>query len=114
MLLQDENGQVEPSHSVSAGLDYPGVGAEHAHLHSIGRADYRVVVDEAALRAFTVLSRKEGVIPALESSHALAWVLDNPDAFARNSHVVVNLSGRGDKDLGIASQHLAILQGGAA
>jgi tryptophan synthase beta chain len=114
MLLQDAHGQVTPSHSISAGLDYPGVGAEHAYLHSIGRAEYRVVVNEAALRAFTVLSRKEGVIPALESSHALAWVLDNPGAFAKNSHVVVNLSGRGDKDLGIASQHLAILQGGAA
>jgi tryptophan synthase beta chain len=114
MLLQDAHGQVKPSHSVSAGLDYPGVGAEHAYLHSIGRAEYRVVVDKAALRAFTVLSRKESIIPALESSHALAWVLDNPGAFAKNSHVVVNLSGRGDKDLGIASQHLAILQGGAA
>ncbi len=114
MLLQDENGQVEPSHSVSAGLDYPGVGPEHAYLHSVGRAEYRVVTDEAALRAFTALSRREGVIPALESSHALAWVLDNPESFAKGSQVVVNLSGRGDKDLGIAAEHLPILQGDAA
>jgi tryptophan synthase beta chain len=114
MLLQDAHGQVSPSHSVSAGLDYPGVGPEHAWLHSTGRAEYRIAVDAAALRAFATLSRAEGIIPALESSHALGWVLDNPGAFSRDSHVVVNLSGRGDKDLGIASEHLAILQGGAA
>lgn len=114
MLLQNSDGQVEPSHSVSAGLDYPGVGPEHAHLHSTGRAEYRIITDAAALRAFEILSRKEGIIPALESSHALAWVLDNPGTFAKGSHVVVNLSGRGDKDLGIVSEHLAILQGGAA
>ena len=114
MLLQNADGQVEPSHSVSAGLDYPGVGAEHAYLHSIGRAEYRIVTDAAALRAFAALSRREGIIPALESAHALAWVLDNPDAFAKDSHVVVSLSGRGDKDLAIVSEHLPILQGGAA
>ena len=109
-LLQDADGQIQPSHSVSAGLDYPGVGPEHAFLHASGRAEYNVVYDGAALRAFETLSRKEGVIPALESSHALAWVLDNPGAFAEGAHVVVNLSGRGDKDLGIAAQHLACLQ----
>ena len=113
MLLQDAHGQVEPSHSISAGLDYPGVGPEHAWLHSTGRAEYRIANDDTALRAFATLARKEGIIPALESSHALGWVLDNPDAFARDSNVVVSLSGRGDKDLDIASQHLAILQGGA-
>jgi len=114
MLLQDAHGQVSPSHSVSAGLDYPGVGPEHAWLHSIGRAEYRVAADASALRAFAALSRKEGIIPALESSHALGWILDNPDAFAQGSHVVVNLSGRGDKDLGIISGYPDILQGGAA
>jgi len=114
MLLQDAHGQVAPSHSVSAGLDYPGVGPQHAWLHSIGRVEYRIAADDAALRAFATLSRKEGIIPALESSHALGWVLENPDAFAKGSHVVVNLSGRGDKDLGIVSEHPAILQGGAA
>lgn len=110
-LLQDEDGQVQPSHSVSAGLDYPGVGPEHAFLQAKGRAEYHIVHDEAALRAFTTLSKKEGIIPALESAHAVAWVLDNPEAFAPGSHVVVNLSGRGDKDLGIAAQHLPELSG---
>ena len=114
MLLQTKDGQVEPSHSVSAGLDYPGVGPEHAHLNAIGRAEYTVVNDEAALRAFMALSRSEGIIPALESSHALAWVLDNPAFFARGSHVVVNLSGRGDKDMDIAKENIPMLQGGAA
>ena len=114
MLLQDADGQIQPSHSVSAGLDYPGVGPEHAWLHSQGLAEYHVVNDDAALRAFVALSRKEGIIPALESSHALAYVLDNPDAFAKSSQVVVTLSGRGDKDLGIAAEHLPMLQGGKA
>ena len=113
MLLQNEDGQIEPSHSVSAGLDYPGVGPEHAWLRHTGRAEYHVVTDASALRAFELLSRKEGIIPALESSHALAFALDNPSAFAEGSHIVVNLSGRGDKDLGIASNHLALLQGDA-
>ena len=114
MLLQNSDGQIEPSHSISAGLDYPGVGPEHAHLNSTGRAEYRIITDASALRAFETLSRKEGIIPALESSHALAWVLDNPGDFAKGSHVVVNLSGRGDKDLGIISEHLSVLKGGAA
>ena len=114
MLLQTADGQVEPSHSVSAGLDYPGVGPEHAYLGASGRAEYKVVNDEAALRAFVTLSRTEGIIPALESSHALAWVLDNPDSFADGSHVVVNLSGRGDKDMDIAKENIPMLQGGAA
>ena len=114
MLLQNGDGQVEPSHSVAPGLDYPGVGPEHSWLQRTGRAEYRIVTDASALRAFETLSRKEGIIPALESSHALAFVLDNPFAFAGAAHVVVNLSGRGDKDLGIVSQHLTLLQGDAA
>lgn len=101
MLLQDENGQIEPSHSIAAGLDYPGVGAEHAHFKQIGRVDYVTINDEQALRAFYALSRKEGIIPALESSHALAWVLENREMLPPNGHVVVNLSGRGDKDMEI-------------
>ena len=109
-LLQDADGQVQPSHSVSAGLDYPGVGPEHTFLQESGRAEYHIVYDEAALRAFAALSKKEGIIPALESSHAVAWVLDNPGAFAPDSHVVVNLSGRGDKDLGIVAQYLPELE----
>ena len=114
MLLQTGDGQIEPSHSISAGLDYPGVGPEHAWLQQSGRAEYHIVTDASALRAFATLSRREGIIPALESSHALAFVLENPAAFTEHSHVVVNLSGRGDKDLGIVSQHLALLQGDAA
>ena len=114
MLLQDKDGQIQPSHSVSAGLDYPGVGPEHAALHKKGRAEYHPVTDARALAAFQTLCRTEGIIPALESSHALAWVLDNPDAFAKGSHVVVNLSGRGDKDMEIIKQHLPDLCGAPA
>lgn len=119
MLLQNADGQVLPSHSVSAGLDYPGVGPEHAYFQSTGRVEYHIVTDDSALQAFECLSRKEGIIPALESSHALAWVLDNPDAFPRGGHVVVNLSGRGDKDMDIIAEHLPYVfartpQGGTA
>jgi tryptophan synthase beta chain len=101
MLLQSPDGQISPSHSVSAGLDYPGVGPEHAHLADLGRVRYGMVNDEGALRAFTALSRLEGIIPALESSHAVAWVLDNAGELAPGSEVVVCLSGRGDKDMDI-------------
>ena len=101
MLLQDENGQIESSHSIAAGLDYPGVGAEHAYFKQIGRVDYVTINDQQALRAFYALSRKEGIIPALESSHALAWVLENRQVMPAGGHVVVNLSGRGDKDMEI-------------
>jgi tryptophan synthase beta chain len=108
MLLQDRNGQIEPSHSVSAGLDYPGVGPEHAMLHATKRAEYYPVIDRQALAAFQALCHEEGIIPALESSHALAWVLDNPAQFAKGSNVVVNLSGRGDKDMDIIRKELGI------
>lgn len=106
MLLQNNDGQIEPSHSISAGLDYPGVGPEHAFLHKSGRAHYGMVKDANALAAFQRLCRAEGILPALESSHALAWVLDHPQEFAPGSHVVVNLSGRGDKDMGIIRKAL--------
>lgn len=108
MLLQDRNGQIEPSHSVSAGLDYPGVGPEHAMLHATKRAEYHPVIDRQALAAFQALCHEEGIIPALESSHALAWVLDNPGQFAKGANVVVNLSGRGDKDMDIIRKELGI------
>jgi tryptophan synthase beta chain len=101
LLLQTSEGQINPSHSIAPGLDYPGVGPEHAHLARSGRAEYDVINDSQALNAFVTLSRKEGIIPALESSHALAWVLENRDRIAPGSQVLVNLSGRGDKDLGI-------------
>jgi tryptophan synthase beta chain len=99
-ILQDEAGNVLPTHSVSAGLDYPAVGPEHALLHDEGRVRYTAVSDEAALAAFHLLSETEGLIPALESAHALAWVVEQADAL-RGKTIVVNLSGRGDKDLGI-------------
>lgn len=108
MLIQDGDGQIQPSHSVSAGLDYPGVGPEHAYLSSIGRVHYGVVCDDSALNAFLTLTREEGIIPALESSHALAWVLDHADELPKGGDILINLSGRGDKDLGIVKQHITI------
>ncbi|WGW01601.1 tryptophan synthase subunit beta [Vibrio sp. YMD68] len=99
-LMQDKDGQVEESYSVSAGLDFPSVGPQHAHLNSIGRAEYDNVTDDEALDAFQILARKEGIIPALESAHALAHALkmahDDPE---KEQLLVVNLSGRGDKDI---------------
>jgi tryptophan synthase beta chain len=104
MLLQNRDGQIEPSHSISAGLDYPGVGPEHAWLRKTERVRYEMVKDANALAAFHRLCRAEGILPALESSHALAYVLDHPHVFVPGSDVIVNLSGRGDKDLGIVSK----------
>ena len=98
-LLQDEWGQVTEAQSISAGLDYPGVGPEHSHLASIGRARYEAVTDAEVIDAFTLLSHTEGIIPALEPAHALAWVARDRDALAGRT-VLVNLSGRGDKDVG--------------
>jgi tryptophan synthase beta chain len=97
-LLQDEAGQVQEAHSVSAGLDYPGVGPEHAHLADIGRARYEAVDDDEVLDAFALLSRTEGIIPALEPAHALAWVSRERASLAGRT-VLLNLSGRGDKDV---------------
>ena len=106
-LMQDAWGQVAESHSISAGLDFPSVGPEHAYLCSIGRAHYVSVPDDDAVAAFELLARSEGIIPALESAHALAWAVD----FARRhpeepQNVVVNLSGRGDKDIFTVDQVL--------
>ena len=108
MLLQTKDGQIEPSHSVSAGLDYPGVGPEHAYLSAIGRVHYGLANDAEALDAFQTPCRTEGILPALESSHALAWVLRHHGELPAGGHVVVNLSGRGDKDMDIVEQHLHI------
>ncbi len=107
-LLQSADGQVIPAHSVSAGLDYPGVGPEHAYLRDSGRVNYQTVRDSEAVDAFYALSRTEGILPALESAHALAWVLANADRWSPTDIVVVNLSGRGDKDVA----HVAALAGG--
>jgi tryptophan synthase beta chain len=97
-LMQDENGQVLEAHSISAGLDYPGIGPEHSHLAAIGRARYESVTDTEVVDAFQVLARTEGIIPALEPAHALAWVLREAPALAGQT-VLVNMSGRGDKDV---------------
>lgn len=97
-LMQDEDGQVQEAESISAGLDYPGVGPEHAYLASIGRAEYPSVTDEEVVKAFQRLSRTEGIIPALESAHALAWVIREA-ASLQGQVVLLNLSGRGDKDV---------------
>jgi len=99
-LLQDGNGQITETHSVSAGLDYPGVGPEHAYLHDIGRAEYVGVTDDEALAAFHRLCRTEGIIPALESSHAVAHAMKLAATMRPDQHLLVNLSGRGDKDIG--------------
>ncbi|MFW9615689.1 tryptophan synthase subunit beta [Aquabacterium sp.] len=99
-LLQDANGQITETHSVSAGLDYPGVGPEHAYLKDIGRAEYVGITDKEALEAFHRLCRTEGIIPALESSHAVAYGMKLAATMRPDQHVLVNLSGRGDKDIG--------------
>ena len=106
-LLQDANGQIIETHSVSAGLDYPGVGPEHAYLHDIGRAEYVAITDDEALAAFHRLCRCEGIIPALESSHAVAYAMQLAATMKPDQHLLVNLSGRGDKDINT----VATLQG---
>ena len=98
-LLQDAAGQVHPAHSISAGLDYPGVGPEHAHLKASGRAEYVAVTDAEALRGFATLARLEGIIPALESAHAVAWVTSAAGRWKNDQVVVICVSGRGDKDV---------------
>jgi tryptophan synthase beta chain len=103
-LLQDAAGQVHPAHSISAGLDYPGVGPEHAFLKDSGRATYVAVTDTDALRGFALLSRLEGIIPALETAHAVAWIADQKGRWAPDQRVLLCVSGRGDKDVAQISQ----------
>ncbi|HIF36175.1 MAG TPA: tryptophan synthase subunit beta [Candidatus Thioglobus sp.] len=98
-LLEDENGQIIEGHSISAGLDYPGVGPEHAYLKDIGRAKYESITDKEALEAFHLLTRVEGIIPALESSHAVAYAVKLAKQWPSDKSIVINLSGRGDKDM---------------
>lgn len=115
MLLQDEDGQTIESHSISAGLDYPGVGPEHAWLASIGRAEYRPVTDAEAMEAFRLLCRTEGIIPAIESAHALAGAMQlgrEAAAAGREEIILVNLSGRGDKDVETAARWFSLLDEG--
>jgi tryptophan synthase beta chain len=107
-ILQDENGQVAGTHSVSAGLDYPAVGPEHSFLHDQGRVQYTSITDDLALEAFQLLSRKEGIIPALESAHAIAELIRMGPELEKDTLVIVNLSGRGDKDVNQVAELLAV------
>jgi tryptophan synthase beta chain len=101
-VMQDEDGQITEAHSISAGLDYPGVGPEHAHLKDIGRAEYRPITDAEAMEAFALLARTEGIIPAIESAHALAGAMQIGRELGEDAVIMVNLSGRGDKDMDTA------------
>ena len=107
-LLQDELGQIRPAHSIAPGLDYPGVGPEHAWLHASARAKYEAIGDREAVDALELLARTEGVIPALESSHAVAWAVRAARTMSRDKIVVVNLSGRGDKDMPSVAEYLGV------
>jgi tryptophan synthase beta chain len=107
-VLQDENGQTVESHSISAGLDYPGVGPEHAYLHDIGRAEYRAITDKEAMEAFSILCKTEGIIPAIESAHAMAGAIQVGKELGPDAVLLINLSGRGDKDVHTAAQYFGI------
>jgi tryptophan synthase beta chain len=107
-VLQDHNGQTIESHSISAGLDYPGVGPEHAFLHDIGRAEYRAITDDQAMHAFALLSKTEGIIPAIETAHALAGALQVGNELGNDAILLINLSGRGDKDVQTAAHYFGI------
>jgi len=110
-VLQDEWGQTRPSHSISAGLDYPGVGPEHAWLHDTGRATYEPVDDAEAMEAFGLLCRTEGIIPAIESAHGLAGAMRLGRTLGPDAIILVNLSGRGDKDVETASRWFGLIDG---
>ena len=107
-VLQDENGQTIESHSISAGLDYPGVGPEHAYLHDSGRAEYRAINDDQAMNAFAILCKSEGIIPAIESAHALAGAMIIGKELGPEATLLINLSGRGDKDVQTAADYFGI------
>lgn len=106
--LQDDDGQILEGHSISAGLDYPGIGPEHAWLHDTGRAEYRSATDQEALEAFQLCSKLEGIIPALEPSHALARVGEIAREVGKGGNIVMNLCGRGDKDIFAVAEHLGV------
>ncbi|HEV8063325.1 MAG TPA: pyridoxal-phosphate dependent enzyme, partial [Acidimicrobiales bacterium] len=108
-FLQDEDGQILEAHSISAGLDYPGIGPEHAYLAELGRAEYVEADDDEVLEAFKTLSQLEGIIPALEPSHAIAWIIREAGrAIPKDSTVLVTMSGRGDKDVALVMERLAL------
>ena len=106
--MQDKYGQITHTHSVSAGLDYPGVGPEHSFLHDTGRVEYTSVTDKEALDAFKILSLSEGIIPALESAHAVAYAMKLANKIDKKKVIIVNLSGRGDKDLNTAAREMGV------
>jgi tryptophan synthase beta chain len=107
-LLQDRHGQIQEAHSISAGLDYPGIGPEHSWLHEIGRVEYTAATDNEALEAFQLCSKLEGIIPALESAHGLAEVIKRAPTMPKDSIIVLNLSGRGDKDIFTVAHHMGV------
>lgn len=105
-VLEDDQGEPLPVHSIASGLDYPGVGPQHSFLKELGRVQYETATDQECLDAFMTLSRVEGIVPALESSHAVAWALREAPKMDKNTKIVVNLSGRGDKDSDYVAQKL--------
>ncbi len=107
-LLQDEDGQITEAHSISAGLDYPGIGPEHSWLHESGRVKYLPITDQEALEAFQLCSQLEGIIPALESAHALAALPKVAKDYGKDQMILVNVSGRGDKDIFTVAEHLGV------
>jgi tryptophan synthase beta chain len=107
-FLQDSDGQIQNAHSISAGLDYPGIGPEHAHLHKIGRINYVSATDDESLAAFKLLCQCEGIIPALESSHGLAYAVKLAKKMSKDQTIILNLSGRGDKDIQTVANHLGV------
>ncbi len=108
LFCQDEYGQIAPVYSISAGLDYPGIGPEHAYLHSIGRAEYVPVTDDEAVDAFEYLSRTEGIIPAIESAHAVAHAIKIAKDFSRDENIIICISGRGDKDVAAIARYRGV------
>ncbi len=107
-FLQDEYGQIAPVYSISAGLDYPGIGPEHAYLHDIGRAEYVPATDQEAVEAFNYLSRMEGIIPAIESAHAVAYAMKLAPTLSKDKIMVINISGRGDKDVAAIARYMGV------
>jgi tryptophan synthase beta chain len=105
LFCQDEHGQIAPVYSISAGLDYPGIGPEHAYLHDIGRASYVPITDDEAVEAFETTARAEGIIPAIESAHALAYTLKTAKNYKKDECIIVCLSGRGDKDVAAIARY---------
>ena len=107
-FLQDEYGQIAPVYSISAGLDYPGIGPEHAYLHDIGRAEYVPATDKEAVAAFNYLSKTEGIIPAIESAHAVAYAMKLAPTLPQDKIMVINISGRGDKDVAAIARYMGV------